>query len=134
MSPTYIHKLLTVCTGVQDPATLVSAHAYLLFRPDQNTYNEAVAAKDVDGNVLDALQQVVSTDSYWIDNADQSPMDALKALLEPQDVSMVTTHNVIRLVGAGGMDVVSQNSGKMFTVLGQQEWQARLAMVRKAMA
>lgn len=134
MSPEYIQRICSICDRVQDPSTLVETHPYLFFELPVETYHASIKkdAESLDIRVVDALEEVVAADEYWKDEK-LSPMHGLKERLDSQGVSMVTVHNMVRLVGAGGQDVVSQSSGKMFDILGREAWKTRLANVRQAL-
>lgn len=135
MSPEYIQRICSICDRVQDPSTLLETHPYLFFEVPVETYTASIQ-KDTEGldmRVIDALEEVVAADEYW--KAEKlTPMHGLKERLESQGVSMVTVHNMVRLVGAGGQDVVSQSSGKMFDILGRESWKTRLTSVRQALS
>ena len=82
-----------------------------------------------DERILDALEQVLAQDDFW--TGVKAPMEGMLEMLKSQDIGTVTIHNALRHVGAGGQDVVSQSSGRMFTLLGRQEWSHRLKTVRR---
>lgn len=56
-------------------------------------------------------------------------MDAIWAALNGHDIANVAVHETLRLIGAGGRDVVSQSSSRMLSLLGREEWRARLDVV-----
>lgn len=130
-SAAYIHAVLASRDGgFRAAGDVVEQHPYLFWRPPQDVYRASVAATPPDGSVLAALEQVLARDDViWGDG--QGVVDALREMLEPQGVEALTMHNVLRLVGAGGQDVVSQSSGRMFATLGRDEWQHRLRCVQK---
>lgn len=90
-----------------------------------------MAATPPDVRILTALEEVLAEEGEW--NAGQGVVDALRAVLEPMGIETLAIHNVLRLIGAGGQEVVSQSSGKMFATLGREEWRHRLQSVQKLM-
>lgn len=130
----YIHNVLyNRDGGFQDAKTLISQHPYLFWRVPDSVYRASVVAvQDTpDTRVLDALDKVVADDIYWSPDAEKNPVAAIREIVEPQGVETLTVHNVLRLVGAGGVDVVSQSSGRMISLLGRAEWQQRSGSVQK---
>ncbi len=130
-SAAYLHAVLASRDGgFRAAGDVVEQHPYLFWRPPQNVYRASVATTPPDGRVLAALEQVLERDDVvWTDG--QQVMDTLREVLDPQGVETLTVHNVLRLVGAGGQDVVSQSSGRMFATLGRDEWQHRLRCVQE---
>lgn len=130
-SAAYLHGVLASRDGgFRAAGDVVEQHPYLFWRPPQDVYRASVAATPPDGRVLAALEQVLQRDDVvWADG--QQVMDALREALDPHGVEPLTVHNVLRLVGAGGQDVVSQSSGRMFATLGRDEWQHRLRCVQE---
>ncbi|OAA78853.1 glutamyl-tRNA synthetase [Akanthomyces lecanii RCEF 1005] len=130
-SAAYLHAVLASRDGgFRAAGDVVEQHPYLFWRPPQNVYRSSVATTPPDVRVLAALEQVLEReDVVWTDG--QQVMDALREVLDPQGVETLTAHNVLRLVGAGGQDVVSQSSGRMFATLGRDEWQHRLRCVQE---
>lgn len=129
----YIHSVLyNRDGGFQDAKTLISQHPYLFWRVPDSVYLASLAAvrDTLDTRVLDALEKVVADDIYWTSDAQKNPVAAVRDIVEPQGVETLTVHNVLRLVGAGGVDVVSQSSGRMTSLLGQDEWKRRLSAVQ----
>jgi glutamyl-tRNA synthetase len=115
--------------GYQTPTELVQQHPYLFWRVPTQIYKTSLAATPPDGRVLDALQQVLAQDRFWA--GVKTPMEGMLEMLNPQGVETVAIHNVLRHVGAGGQNVVSPSSGRMFTLLGRQEWSHRLKTVQR---
>ncbi|KAJ6781137.1 hypothetical protein PWT90_04856 [Aphanocladium album] len=126
----YVHAVLASRDGGFHTARdVVEQHPYLFWRPPRDVYRASVAATPPDARVLGALEQVLAREDAWRDG--QAVMNTLREILEPQGVETLTVHNVLRLVGAGGQDVVSQSSGRMFATLGRDEWQHRLQTVQQ---
>lgn len=115
--------------GYQSPAELAEQHPYLFWRAPEQVYRASLAATPPDARILDSLEVVLAQDDLW--QGAKTPMEGLRAILDPQGVDTLTIHNVLRHVGAGGQDVVSQSSGRMFTLLGRDEWKQRLQTVRR---
>ncbi|KAM3516906.1 hypothetical protein NHJ13051_009470 [Beauveria bassiana] len=129
----YIHAVLASRDGgFHDASDMVEQHPYLFWRPPQAVYRVSAAATPPDARVLAALERVLAQEDVWRGNDDgQRVVEALRGILHPQGVEALTMHNVLRLVGAGGQDVVSQSSGRMLATLGRDEWQHRLQCVQE---
>ncbi|OAA57255.1 glutamyl-tRNA synthetase [Cordyceps fumosorosea ARSEF 2679] len=132
----YVHAVLASRDGgFRDAADVVRQHPYLFFRPPADVYRASVAATPPDARVLDALRGVLERededDGIWGGRNGQRSVEALRTVLDRQGVDPLTMHNVLRLVGAGGQDVVSQSSGRMLATLGRDEWRHRLRCVQQ---
>ncbi|KGQ04710.1 putative glutamate--tRNA ligase [Beauveria bassiana D1-5] len=129
----YIHAVLASRDGgFHDASDVVEQHPYLFWRPPQAVYRASAAATRPETRVLAALERVLAQEDVWRGNDDgQRVVEALRGILDPQGVEALTMHNVLRLVGAGGQDVVSQSSGRMLATLGRDEWQHRLQCVQE---
>lgn len=131
----YVHAVLASRDGGFHAARdVVEQHPYLFWRPPTDVYRASVAATPPDARILTALAQVLAQDGSdggdaWHDG--RHVVDALRGMLEPEGVDTLSVHNVLRLVGAGGQDVVSQSSGRMLATLGRDEWQHRLRTVQQ---
>lgn len=127
----YVHAVLASRDGgFRTADDVVAQHPYLFWRPPQAVYRASVAATPPDARVLAALEQVLARDELWGQRDGQPVVEALRMILDPQGIEALTMHNVLRLVGAGGQDVVSQSSGRMFATLGRDEWLHRLRCVQ----
>lgn len=116
--------------GFQSPSQLVSQHPYLFWRVPLNVYKMSLTKARPEQRVIDALKDVISQDGLW--NGDCTEvMQAIQSKIEPQGVDQLTVHNVLRVVAAGGQDVVSQSSSRMFMLLGRKEWSHRLDVVTR---
>lgn len=114
--------------GFQSPSQLVSQHPYLFWRVPLDVYKMSLTKARPEQKVIDALNDVISQDGLW--NSDCTEvMQAIQSKVEPQGVDQLTVHNVLRVVAAGGQDVVSQSSSRMFMLLGRKEWAHRLDVV-----
>ncbi|OAA36339.1 glutamyl-tRNA synthetase [Beauveria brongniartii RCEF 3172] len=128
----YIHAVLgSRDGGFHDASDVVEQHPYLFWRPPQAVYRASAAATPPDARILAALEQVLAQEDVWRGDDGQRVVQALRGILDPQGVEALTMHNVLRLVGAGGQDVVSQSSGRMLATLGRDEWQHRLQCVQE---
>lgn len=115
--------------GFQSPSSLIQQHQYLFWRVPTSLYRSSLATASLDRRVLDALGQAIERDDCW-DGQGSGIMEFIRERLQGQDIAQVTAHNVVRLVGAGGQDVVSQSSPRMFMLLGRDEWRHRFDVVR----
>lgn len=130
----YIHNVLyNRDGGFQDAQTLISQHPYLFWRVPEAVYRSSLETHRamLDSKVMDALTEVVSGQEYWGEGASENPVSALRKRLEPEGIDGTTIHNILRLVSAGGVDIVSQSSGRMTMLLGRDEWLHRLNTVQK---
>lgn len=126
----YVYKALVAKQGgFQTPSDLVSQHPYLFWRVPLDVYKASFAKARPEEKVLDALEEAISQKDYW-DGDGSKVMQAIQSQVEPQGVDQLTIHNVLRVVAAGGQDVVSQSSSRMFMLLGRDEWAHRLGVVR----
>ncbi|POR33011.1 Putative glutamate--tRNA ligase, mitochondrial [Tolypocladium paradoxum] len=115
--------------GFQSPSALIQQHPYLFWRVPVSLYHSSLAASAPDERILDALDQAIERQDYW-DNQGVKVMDFIRDKLHNEDIDQVVVHNVLRLVGAGGQDVASQSSSRMFMLLGRDEWRHRLDVVK----
>ncbi|PTB65221.1 hypothetical protein BBK36DRAFT_1122061 [Trichoderma citrinoviride] len=126
----YVYKAIVAKQGgFQAPSDLISQHPYLFWRVPLAVYKASLSKEKPDQKVLDALEDAISQESLW-DGDCRHVMQAVQEKVEPQGVDQLTTHNVLRLVAAGGQDVVSQSSSRMFALLGRDEWAHRLDVVK----
>jgi glutamyl-tRNA synthetase len=127
----YVYKaLVSKQGGFQTPSDLISQHPYLFWRVPLNVYETSFAKARPEQKVVDALEEAISRDDYW-DGDGSQVMQAIQSKVEPQGVDQLTVHNVLRVIAAGGQDVVSQSSSRMFMLLGRKEWAHRLDVVKR---
>lgn len=115
--------------GFQSPSSLIRQHPYLFWRVPVSLYRSSLAASAPDERILDALDQAIEREDCW-DSQGADVMSYIRDRLQNEDIDQVAVHNALRLVGAGGQDVVSQSSSRMFMLLGRDEWRCRLGVVR----
>ncbi|RFU77448.1 glutamyl-trna synthetase [Trichoderma arundinaceum] len=126
----YVHKaLVSKQGGFQTPSDLISQHPYLFWRVPSDVYKTSLTKARPEQKVIDALEDAISHESYW-DGDGTKVMQAIQLRVEPQGVDQLTIHNVLRVIAAGGQDVVSQSSSRMFMLLGRDEWAHRLDVVK----
>ncbi|KAL7935614.1 hypothetical protein V8C35DRAFT_258866 [Trichoderma chlorosporum] len=126
----YVYKaIVSKQGGFQSPSDLVSQHPYLFWRVPSSVYKTSLAKARPEEKVLDALEEAISQESFWDGDCSQV-MQAIQSKVEPQGVDQLTVHNVLRVIAAGGQDVVSQSSSRMFALLGRGEWAHRLDVVK----
>ncbi|KAL6859262.1 hypothetical protein J3F83DRAFT_717577 [Trichoderma novae-zelandiae] len=126
----YVHKaIVSKQGGFQVPSDLISQHPYLFWRVPLAVYQASLAKARPEQKVLKALEDAISQESLWDGDCSQV-MQAIQSMVEPQGIDQLTIHNVLRLVAAGGQDVVSQSSSRMFALLGREEWAHRLDVVK----
>lgn len=126
----YVFKAIVAKQGgFQAPSDLISQHPYLFWRVPLAVYKTSLAKERPEQKVLDALKDAISQESLWDGDCTQV-MQAIQSKVEPQGIDQLTTHNILRLVAAGGQDVVSQSSSRMFALLGREEWAHRLDVVK----
>ncbi|UNI17259.1 Glutamate--tRNA ligase [Purpureocillium takamizusanense] len=117
--------------GYQSPRTLIQQHPYIFWRVPVQRYETSLSAASSppDQRILNALDRAIEEESLW--RGDGTPVVmAILDTLQGEGIDQVITHNTLRLVGAGGQDVVSQSSASMFMLLGRDEWRHRLDVVR----
>ncbi|KHO01160.1 glutamyl-tRNA synthetase [Metarhizium album ARSEF 1941] len=111
--------------GFLSAETLIRQHPYLLWRVPESVYKRSLASYEPDGRILLALSSAVNNEELWTAQGAEV-MNAVLTVLEGQGTDNITLHDTIRLVAAGGHDVVSQSSSRLFMLLGRDEWQFRL--------
>ncbi|KAL6890829.1 hypothetical protein GGI43DRAFT_207943 [Trichoderma evansii] len=127
-APYVYNALVSKQGGFQSPSHLVSQHPYLFWRVPLNVYKTSLTKARPEQKVIDALKDAISQEGLW--NGDCTEvMQAIQSKVEPQGVDQLTVHNVLRVIAAGGQDVVSQSSSRMFMLLGRKEWLHRLDVV-----
>lgn len=131
----YVRRILAARHGAyQSPATLIQQHPYLFWRVPASLYKQTLSAlTPPDQRILAALQDAIDSEASWHGPCAEA-MNLIRDRLQGHDISQVVLHKALRLIGAGGPDVVSPSSAIMFMLLGRQEWQHRLHLVRAAMA
>lgn len=125
----YLFNILASKRGFQSLTDLILQHPYLFWRVPINHYQASLSVSEPDRRIFIALDEVIEENANW-DGDGTQVMKALLAKTEPQGIDQLTVHNVLRLIGAGGEDVVSQSSSRMFMLLGKNEWKYRLNVVR----
>ncbi|KAL7787198.1 hypothetical protein V8C43DRAFT_316928 [Trichoderma afarasin] len=127
----YVYKaIVSKQGGFQSPRDLISQHPYLFWRVPLDVYKTSLVKARPEPKVLDALEEAISQESSWEGDCSKV-MQAIQSKVEPQGVDQLTIHNVLRVVAAGGQDVVSQSSSRMFALLGRDEWAHRLNVVKE---
>lgn len=129
-APYVYNALVSKQGGFQSPSHLVSQHPYLFWRVPLTVYKASLTKARPEQRVIDALKDAISQESLWDGDCAQV-MQAIQSKVEPQGVDQLTVHNVLRIVAAGGQDVVSQSSSRMFKLLGRKEWSHRLDVVMR---
>lgn len=129
-APYVYNALVSKQGGFQSPSHLVSQHPYLFWRVPLNVYKASLTKARPEQKVIDALRDAISLEGLWTGDCTQV-MQAVQSKVEPQGVDQLTVHNVLRVVAAGGQDVVSQSSSRMFMLLGRKEWAYRLEVVMR---
>ncbi|KAM6477704.1 hypothetical protein HDV62DRAFT_203417 [Trichoderma sp. SZMC 28011] len=130
----YVYKaLVSKQGGFQSPSDLISQHPYLFWRVPLDVYKTSLSKAKPEPKVLDALEEAISQESFWNGDCSQV-MQAIQSKVEPQGVDQLTIHNVLRVIAAGGQDVVSQSSSRMFALLGRDEWAHRLNVVKELLS
>ena len=114
--------------GFQSPSSLIEQHPYLFWRVPVSLYQSSLAAAAPDERILDALDRAIEQKDCW-DGQGVKVMEFIRLSLLDEDIDQVKVHNALRLVGAGGQDVISQSSSRMFMLLGRDEWRYRLDVV-----
>lgn len=127
-APYVYNALVSKQGGFQSPSHLVSQHPYLFWRVPLNVYKASLTKAPPEQKVIDALKDAISQEDLWSGDCTQV-MQAIQSKVEPQGVDQLTVHNVLRVVAAGGQDVVSQSSSRMFMLLGRKEWAYRLEVI-----
>ncbi|KAF4972931.1 hypothetical protein FSARC_625 [Fusarium sarcochroum] len=96
---------------------------YFFWRPPPAIYRAALATEPIRRDLFDLVHVVVHSPDGW--------ELALERLLEriPPDQAP-DLHGVLRLVAIGSPHAVGKASRILFSVLGQEEWQARVTLVR----
>ncbi|KAG8424206.1 Glutamate--tRNA ligase mitochondrial [Metarhizium acridum] len=127
----YVYNIFsTKKGGFLSAEALIREHPYLLWRVPETVYKHSLASYNPDGRILLALSSAVDDKKLWATQGVEV-MNAIWTTLEGQGIDNITVHNTLRLVGAGGHDVVSQSSSRMFMLLGRDEWRFRLDTVRR---
>lgn len=113
--------------------SLLQKHPYLVWQVPESLYRHSLSSYKPDQRVMHALEEALEKPHLWGDNKQdaQPVMDAIWAALDGQDVDKLAVYNTLRLIGAGSHDVVSQNSTRMFTILGRDEWRRRTDTVKR---
>ncbi|KID78382.1 glutamyl-tRNA synthetase, partial [Metarhizium brunneum ARSEF 3297] len=128
---TYVYNIFaTKKGGFLSAEALVRQHPYLLWRVPETVYKQSLASINPDERILLALSSAIDDKKLWASQGAEV-MDAIWTALEGQGIDNITVHNTLRLVGAGGHDVVSQSSSRMFMLLGRDEWRFRLNTVQR---
>ncbi|PNY26718.1 glutamate-tRNA ligase, mitochondrial [Tolypocladium capitatum] len=126
----YIHNIFASRQGgFQSPSSLIQQHPYLFWRVPGGLYQSSLAASAPDERILDALNLAIEREDCW-DTQGVKVMECIRDRLQNEDIDHVMMHNVLRLVGAGGQDVVSQSTSRMLMLLGRDEWRHRLDVVK----
>lgn len=128
-APYVYNAIVSKQGGFQTPSDLISQHPYLFWRVPLAVYRASLAKATPEQDVLNALEDAISQESCW-DGDGSQVMQAIQSKLGPQGVDQLTIHNVLRVVAAGGQDVVSQSSSRMLALLGRDEWAHRLDVVK----
>jgi glutamyl-tRNA synthetase len=129
----YVYNIFATKTGgFLSAETLIRQHPYLLWRVPESLYQQSLASFQPDDRILQALDIAIEDESLWAGQGTEV-MDAIWAALEGQNIDKLTVYDTLRLVGAGGHDVVSQSSSRMFKLLGRDEWRSRLDTLRALM-
>lgn len=119
--------------GYQSPSSLIQQHPYLFWRVPLQRYEASIStAPSPDQRILDALDRAIDDETVWHGDGVQV-MKCILDTLQGEGIDQVVVHNALRLVGAGGQDVVSQSSSRMFMLLGRDEWRHRLDALRSLM-
>ncbi|KAF3063015.1 Glutamate--tRNA ligase [Trichoderma lentiforme] len=130
----YVYQaLVSKQGGFQSPSDLISQHPYLFWRVPLDVYKTSLVKARPEPKVLDALEEVISQESFWEGDCSQV-MQAIQSIVEPLGVDQLTIHNELRLIAAGGRDVVSQSSSRMFALLGRDEWAHRLNVIKELLS
>ncbi|KAG6011766.1 hypothetical protein E4U43_008130 [Claviceps pusilla] len=113
--------------------SLLQKHPYLVWQVPERLYRHSLSSYKPDQRAMHALEEVLEKPHLWGDNKQdaQPVMDAIWAALDGQGVDKLAVYNTLRLIGAGGHDVVSQSSTRMFTILGREEWRRRTDTVKR---
>ncbi|OAQ79048.1 glutamyl-tRNA synthetase [Purpureocillium lilacinum] len=130
----YLQKVLASRQGgYQSPSSLIQQHPYLFWRVPLQRYEASIStAPSPDQRILDALDRAIDDETVWHGDGVQV-MKCILDTLQGEGIDQVVVHNALRLVGAGGQDVVSQSSSRMFMLLGRDEWRHRLDALRSLM-
>ncbi|ODA77107.1 hypothetical protein RJ55_07625 [Drechmeria coniospora] len=127
----YVHSILTNSQGgFQSTGSLIRQHPYLFWRVPVSLYESSLAVFRPDPRVLDALDQALDQVDCWDSLGAVKVMEFIQETVHGENIDPVLVHKVLRLVGAGGQDVVSQSSSRMFLLLGRGEWRHRLDVVK----
>lgn len=127
----YVYSIFsTKKGGFLSAEMLIRSHPYLLWRVPESLYKHSLAAYGPDKRILQALHHAIEQEELWTAPGTKV-MDAIWASLEGHGIDTLTVYNTLRLVGAGGHNVVSQSSSRMFMLLGRDEWRLRLDTVSR---
>lgn len=127
----YVYNIFsTKKGGFLSAEMLIRQHPYLLWRVPRDLYVQSLASYNPDRRILQALRDAIEQEELWTAHGTEV-MDAIWTALDGQDIDSLTVYNTLRLVGAGGHNVVSQSSSRMFMLLGRDEWRFRLDTVAK---
>ncbi|GAB0131823.1 hypothetical protein EsDP_00000281 [Epichloe bromicola] len=110
--------------------SLLRQHPYLLWRVPESLYTHSLASYKPDQRIIKALDEALENPVLW-NSQGVEVMDAIWASLHGQDIDDSTVYTTLRLIGAGGHDVVSQSSSRIFMILGRDEWRIRTDTVKK---
>ncbi|KAJ4260571.1 Glutamate--tRNA ligase mitochondrial [Fusarium torreyae] len=96
---------------------------YFFWRPPPVIYRAALATEPIRRDLFDLVYDVINTPGGW--------ELALERLLErvPSDQAP-DLHSILRLIAIGSPHAVGKASRILFSVLGQEEWQARTSLAR----
>ncbi|KAF5023042.1 hypothetical protein F66182_4887 [Fusarium sp. NRRL 66182] len=110
-------------TRYNSAADMARLLPYFFWRPPIATYRAALAAEPLCHDLFNLAHDIVHTSDDW-----ENALDRLLQRVPSDQASDL--HCVLRLIAIGSPHAVGKASRILFSVLGQEEWRARTALVR----
>jgi glutamyl-tRNA synthetase len=110
-------------TRYKSVAHLARRLPYFFWRPPPIAYRGALASKPVSRALFDIIDKTIHESPDW-----NCALDRLLETILPGDHPEF--HSLLRLIVVGSPEAWAKTSRVLFSILGQQEWQARTSIVR----
>ncbi|KFA77037.1 hypothetical protein S40288_04741 [Stachybotrys chartarum IBT 40288] len=126
----YIFKMLyRGVRGLDARDALIREHPYLFWRVPTELYKSSLADAAPDHRHVVAISEATADPALWEGDGTQV-MEFVLEKVEAAGANRQLAHDTIRLIGAGSPNQVSQNSPRLFHILGRDEWVYRLGIVQ----